>query len=171
MTKDELLDKAEKIACDYELKYHGCAQMVLAPFRKIFGKKVITDKVFRAASGLCGGVACSGHVCGAVSGGMMVIGLFRGRDYNNIRNPKKMMASLELGKPLLEKMEREFGSIDCHSIQEKYTGMHYDCWSEEDQRLVVENNLHDVCSKVVGKAARWTMEILIDKGLVNPADY
>ena len=171
MTKDELLDKVEKIAHDHESKYHGCAQMVLTPFRKILGKKVITDEVFKAASGLCGGVACSGHICGAVSGAMMVIGLFRGREYSNLLEEDKMMASFELGKPLLEKMENEFGSVNCHSIQEKFTGMHYDCWSEEDQKMTVENNLHQVCSKVVGKAGRWTMEILIDEDLVNPEDY
>ena len=171
MNRNELLDKVETIASDNELKYHGCAQMILTPFRKILGEEVITDKVFRTASGLSGGVGCSGHVCGAVTGGMMVIGLFRGRDYGNLQDGEKMMASFELGKPFLEKMKNEFGSINCHSIQEKFKGRHYDCWSEEDQKLVEEDNLHEVCAKVVGKAARWTMEILIDQGFVNPADF
>jgi hypothetical protein len=43
MTKDELLDKVEKIAHDYEFKYHGCTQCVLGAFRDIFGENIITD--------------------------------------------------------------------------------------------------------------------------------
>ena len=172
MTKNELLDKVEKIAHEYEYKYHGCTQCVLGAFRDIFGEEIITDRVFRAGSGLCGGVACSGHACGTVTGGMMVISLFYGRDFQNFQDEDKMLEGFKLGQPLIDKTEKEYGNINCYDIQDKLTGRHYSCWSEEEQKIAEENGLHaKICPEVVGKAARWTMEILIDEGLVNPADY
>jgi len=172
MTKNELLDKIEKIAHGYESKYHGCTQCVLGAFRDILGEKIITDQVFRAGSGLCGGVGCSGHACGTVTGGLIVISLFRGRDFHDFQNEEIMIKGFKLGQPLIDKTKNEYGSIDCYDIQDKLTGRHYDCWSEEDQKIAKENDMHGkICPEVVGKAARWTMEILIDGGLVNPKDH
>ncbi|MBN2395077.1 MAG: C_GCAxxG_C_C family protein [Candidatus Atribacteria bacterium] len=173
MTREELLDKTEKIAHDFESTYHGCAQCVLGAFREILGKEFITDRIFRAGSGLCGGVGCSGHACGTVTAGLMVISLFHGRDFDDFQNTGKMMEGFKLGQPLIEKTKKEYGSINCYDIQEKITGRHFECFSEEDQKEANEKyGLHtEICSKVVGKGARWTMEILIDKGFVNPKDF
>jgi C_GCAxxG_C_C family probable redox protein len=173
MTKEELLNKVEKIAHDFEYEYHGCTQCVLGAFREVFGKEFITDEVFRAGSGLCGGVGCSGHACGTVTAGLMVISLFHGRDFEDFKNEEKMVEGFKIAQPLIEKTKKEYGSIDCHDIQEKLTGKHFDCFSEEDQKEADEKyNLHtEVCPKVVGKGARWTMEILIDRGFVNPEDF
>jgi C_GCAxxG_C_C family probable redox protein len=173
MTREELLDKVEKIAHDFEFKYHGCTQCVLGAFREVLGGKVVTDSVFRAASGLCGGVGCSGHACGTVTAGIMVISLFHGRDYNDFQNEEKMIEGFKLAQPLIEKTKKEYGSMNCHAIQEKFTGKHFECFSEQDQKEADEKyGLHtDVCPKVVGKGARWTMGILIDNGFVNPKDF
>jgi len=172
MTKNELLDKIEKNAHDLGYKYHGCTQDVLGAFRNIFGEEIITDQVFKAGSGLCAGVACSGHACGAVTGGVMVISLFRGRDFQNFQDEDKMLEGFKLGQLLITKTEKQYGSLNCHDILDKLTGRHYNCWSEEEMKIAEENGLHTTIGpELVGKVARWTMEILIDEGLVNPADY
>lgn len=172
MTKNELLNKVEKIANNHECKYHGCNQCLLGAFRDILGEEIITDLVFKAGSGLNGGVCGSGHACGTVTAGMMVISLFKGRDYQHFEDGSKMMEGFKIGQQLIDKTIKEYGSINCYDIQDKLTGRHYSCWSEEDQKIAEEIDLHTmVCSEVVGKSARWTMEILIDSGLLNPADY
>jgi len=172
MTKNDLLQKVEKIAYDFEYKYRGCTQCILGAFREILGEEVISDQVFKAGSVLSGGVGCSGHACGAITGSMMVIGLFRGRDINDLDNREMMAKGFKLGQPLIEKTQKKYGSINCYDIQEYLTGRHYSCWSEEDQKIANENGLFTkVCPQVIGEAARWTLEILIDEGLIDPEDY
>ncbi len=173
MDKDALLDRVEEIAHNLELKYHGCTQCLLGAFREVLGEKIISDEIFRAGSLLCGGVGCAGNACGTVTGGLMVISLFYGRDFDDFSNEKKLTEGFKIAWPLVEKTKKEYGSINCHDIQKKLTGKYFDCFSEKDQKEADEKyGLHtEVCPKVVGKGARWTMEILINNGFVNPEDF
>lgn len=171
MKREDLLDKVENIAHNYELKYHGCAQCILGAFRDVLGENLINDDVFRAGSGLCGGVCQSGHVCGAVTGGMMVISLFKGRDYDNFADENKMHNNFEIGDKLIKKFELEYGSIDCRDIQKEISGRSYNFWSKEDLKAFEENEMHTKgCPTVVGKAAQWIMEILLDSELIQTED-
>ena len=72
------IDKAAQLAHEYELKYFGCSQTTLAGLIEAFG--IGGQDLLRASTCLAGGMARRGHVCGALSGGLMMIGFLTGRD-------------------------------------------------------------------------------------------
>ena len=67
---------AEELSSVYGPEYHGCAQIVTATFMEILG--ISDDLVLMAASCFAGGgKRCL--TCGAISGGLIVLGLKYGR--------------------------------------------------------------------------------------------
>ena len=73
---DKFKKIAEDLASTYGPLYHGCSQVVVATFMEILG--IQDEKVLMAASCFAGG-AKRGLTCGALSGGLMVLGLKYGR--------------------------------------------------------------------------------------------
>lgn len=69
------MERAERSAADFESGFH-CAPAVLAAFADQYG--LDRDMALKLASGLGGGIARTGQVCGAVTGALLVIGLHWG---------------------------------------------------------------------------------------------
>jgi hypothetical protein len=61
MKNDEILDLAEEKAVKCEFTHHGCSQCVLLAIQEAFDMK--NDMVFKAASGLAGGIGRMHSVC------------------------------------------------------------------------------------------------------------
>ena len=61
-----LIEKIGDAAFENEKKYAGCTQAVVGAFRELLGDQVVSEDVFKAGSGMCGGVVNSGNVCGAI---------------------------------------------------------------------------------------------------------
>ena len=82
-SKEEILNEAESKGYEFEKNYHGCAQCVLGPLMEIFDMK--EPEAFKAATGLGGGVGLSVQgSCGGLTGGVMAIGLWYGRDCDGL---------------------------------------------------------------------------------------
>jgi hypothetical protein len=75
---DGIVEKAANLAYDYEVKYFGCSQTTLAGLIEAFG--IGGPDLLRASTCLAGGTARRGHVCGALTGGLIMIGYLTGRD-------------------------------------------------------------------------------------------
>jgi len=58
MRKDKLLDLVENLGTEYERKFGGCSQCVVGAIRDVAGG--VDDSVFKAATGLAGGVGAFG---------------------------------------------------------------------------------------------------------------
>ena len=84
--KEETIKEIEELAYKYEREYGGCSQAVVGAFKKVVGG--IGDDVFKAATGLAGGIGLTGNTCGALSGGVLVLGHFVGREYDNFADPE-----------------------------------------------------------------------------------
>ena len=69
--------------------YGSCSQAVVGAFRHILGDGAVPEAVFKASTGLSGGGAGTGSLCGALSAGLMVISLFSGRDFASWSTMKK----------------------------------------------------------------------------------
>src|SRR5665647_2007318 len=81
MNNDLLIEKARKKAFDNERNFGGCSQCVVGALKDTLG--VVSNDVFKAATGLGGGIGLTGRsCCGALTGGVMVIGTFLGRKYD-----------------------------------------------------------------------------------------
>lgn len=109
----------------------------------------------RIASGFCGGIARSGDLCGAVSGGILALGAIMGRS-----GPAE---SIDRVYAAVGELKRAFtqasGSTNCR----KLTGC--DLGTEEGQRRFSEQGLHDRCGGFVQTATRIVLA-LADEGPV-----
>lgn len=181
MRREEILKKAYQLGFDKEKKYGGCSQCTVAALQELFNLE--DGDVFKTAHALCGGAGLSGEgSCGALSGGIMVIGLKYGREKSDLlaveaapqrqinrSDPKSHIRkiqrrSFELSKKLVDKFIVEYGSVICKDIQQKIMGRSYNLWDGEDYKAFDKAGAHiDKCPAVVGNAARWVAEILLDE--------
>ncbi len=87
-----------------------CAESVLLAIAASHGAE--TAGLTRLMTGLCGGVARSGGMCGALLGGVAAIGLLFGRDTpDNDKDP-----CYTLTYRFVEAFRQEFGATSCHGV-------------------------------------------------------
>lgn len=168
MKKKELIEKTVEVAEDYERKYTGCAQCVLGAFKNVFG--TINDDVFKAGTGLCGGIGGTGNACGALTGGTMVLSVYLGREFDNFADPGFEMQgkNRELVKELYDYFMDEYGGITCKQVQKAMLGRSYDFFDEEELAKWEASTAHEKeCPMVVGRSVRLVTEILIREGLIE----
>jgi C_GCAxxG_C_C family probable redox protein len=160
----ETLQKAYDLGFENEAEYMGCSQCVVAAIQDIFAAR--NDDVFRAASGLAGGVGiCGDGCCGAYTGGVMVMSQLHGRTRDNFRDPERVRRkSFDLGKKLHDRFVAEYGSVICRDIQQKIFGRPFYLRDpEEFAKFEKAGGHYDKCPAVVGNASRWVAEILLDE--------
>jgi C_GCAxxG_C_C family probable redox protein len=158
--KDEVLDKAFKLSKEYEQTCTGCAQSAVAGLLDALGME--NEYVFKAASGLADGIGLSGDgSCGALTGCCMVIGYIFGRERKDHRDMLKPMKSYLLCKELLSYFVKEYGTCRCYDIQTRLLGRTFNLLDPKDLEDAGKTGMIDVCSDVVGKAARKAAEIVL----------
>ena len=129
----------------------NCAQSVLAAFTPRFS--IPRRKALKLASMLGGGVARRGQVCGAVSGGLLALGLGRGAD-----DPAGKEAAYALGQVFLARFEERHGSLLCAELLDG------DISTLEGRRLLRERGAFDrLCPTYVRHAAEIVEQLLMDK--------
>jgi C_GCAxxG_C_C family probable redox protein len=161
---EAVLEKAYQLGFQYEKEYMGCSQCVVAALQDLF--EVRNDDIFRAASGLAGGAGlCGDGCCGAYTGGSMMLGQLYGRTRENFLDPNRTRRkSFDLTKRLHDKFIAEYGSIICRDIQQKIFGRPFYIRDADEYRKFEEAGAHaGKCPAVVGNAARWTAEILLEE--------
>jgi len=105
-------------------------------------KGKIPDDVFKAASGLAGGVGRTGNTCGAVTGGVMALSSFLGREYCDFFGSENM-ESLRIAKKLVDRFIKEYGSASCCDIQTKIMGRCFNFWKKEDEKAFLDSGGHN----------------------------
>ena len=170
--REQLLKEVEEKAFKYEQDCWDCSQCTLLAIQEVFGRKA--DDALKAATGFAGGIGRRGSVCGAVIGGVMALGLFFGRDLPTMKHPDpdlrhKLREDIELilGN-LIDKFcgrfDAEYGSILCSEIEKKVFGRYFNLKNPEDRKEKNRLGGHvDKCPMVVGKAARWATELILEE--------
>lgn len=128
-----------------------CAESVLLAIAESRG--IQSDLIPRIATGFCSGLARTGGQCGAVSGGVMALGLVFGRD----SGAQAVDKTYEQVREFLRRFEEQFGSIDCQQL----TGCHLG--TPEGQQNFLENNLWERCQEYTREAARMVMRLIEDE--------
>lgn len=162
--REEILKEAESKGFEFEKHYHGCAQCVLGPLMEIFDME--EPEAFKAATGLGGGVGLSIQgSCGGLTGGVMALGLCYGRELENIQDPEGMrFISYRLANKLQERFVAEYGSSTCKEIHKQVLKKAYHLNNPDEWEAFLAAGGHsDKCPGVVGKAARWTAEIILEQ--------
>jgi C_GCAxxG_C_C family probable redox protein len=126
----------------------GCAEAVLKAVSEYKG--IQSDLIPRLATGFCGGMARTGGMCGAVTGGVLALNLLLGRD----RSDQDKEANYEAIQKFMENYMKQFNHVDCPAL----TGV--DLGTDEGRQAFHDQNLHPRCAGFVGEATRMVLEII-----------
>lgn len=138
----EIAEKAYQLGHKYEKRYGGCAQCSLAALQDAIAFVGVDEDVFRAASCLDGGATPTGlQNCGAFTGCGMVIGYLCGRTRGDEFEGSTGL-SHDLIHRVYKRFQQQYGSVLCKDVRKG---------AEKD------------CPEVVGRAARWTAEVLLEQ--------
>jgi C_GCAxxG_C_C family probable redox protein len=163
-------EKAYELGKKYEKDYKGCSQCAIAALQDAFD--IRNDDIFKAATGLAGG-GC-GTVdgsCGAYVGSIMVLGSLLGRErdkFGDFGSIAPSSRTYELARKFRDKYIKEYGSVVCRNIQTKVLGRPYYIIDEDEFKKFEDAGGHSDkgCPEVVGKAARWMAELILEAKLV-----
>ena len=101
-----------EIASEYMKKGYNCAQSVIKAYAGDVGMN--EEDAVKMASALGGGVGRNGHICGAVSGAALIIGMkFGTTDPANFQTKEK---AYNKTNELLEKFSAENKSVLCKEL-------------------------------------------------------
>lgn len=158
--KHKLIDKAYRLGLAYEGSKHYCAQCTVAALQEVL--QIEDQGLFQAAQPLSAGIGeTTDGSCGALVGGVMILGYLYGRRKEAFeRNISKKRASC-LAKELHGRFIQEYGSCRCQDIHLKLFGRSYNLWNDEDKKAFEAAGGHvDKCPVVVAKACAWTIDII-----------
>ncbi|GAI93992.1 unnamed protein product [marine sediment metagenome] len=162
--KEEILKEAYERGFRYERNYAGCAQSFLLAIQETFGLE--DPAVFRAASGFAGGMGLSiKGPCGALTGGIIALSQKYGRERSKIEDVERVrFKSYELARKLCQRFIDEYGSCVCQDIQRKVFGRAYNLSDpREFEEFEKAGGHEEKCPSVVGKAASWVAEIILEQ--------
>jgi len=157
---ERVIERAAKLATEYELKYFGCSQTTLAGLIEAFG--IGGPDLLRASTCLAAGIARRGHICGALTGGLMMIGYLTGRD--DLEMFPQYQRAMDYGNVLYQKFKEEFGTVSCSEIQKLQFGRTYDLQDTEEREALHKRMIETGagCQSVTGTGARLAAEVIVD---------
>jgi hypothetical protein len=176
MSRNQLLDKAYELGAAYEQKSFSCSQSCVAAMHRILG---FPDILVKAATSNAAGTAWQlVGTCGGLVGGIMVLDYYFGRPFEHMSdkemiiepNVTDLFSSQPIAAMLFTKYIETYGTITCANIQQQLYGrIFYLPDQQEFQKLEAAGGHSDLqkCPRIVGNAARFTLEILLDKGAVE----
>lgn len=148
------------MAHHYELTYFGCSQTTLAGLMQAFSIK--NPDLLRASTCFAGGIARRGHVCGALTGGLLMISYLTGRD--DLEMLPQYQRAMEWGNQLYGRFRDEYRTVSCSEIQKLQFGRTYDLQNPEEREALHRkmSEIENGCQSVTGTGARLTAEIIVD---------
>lgn len=136
------------------LTYYGsnfnCSQSVFTAFATEMGMDEQT--ALRLGTNFGGG-ARKGEMCGAVSGALMVLGLFCGHCVSSDTEGKRR--AYEISEEFMDRFKEKNGSVVCREL------LGYDLTKAEDIEIIKKNNLfRTFCPDMVRSAVEVLEEML-----------
>ena len=108
------------------------------------------------------GFGATGNICGAVSGGLIALGLYFGSD--DMTDYQKTGAAIDAARKFLPRFEEVLGSIQCSEIQEDVVfGRFMDPRaSQENMQAFIDAKGYAKCTLPTGVGAKLAAEIIIE---------
>jgi C_GCAxxG_C_C family probable redox protein len=162
--KANIIRRALSLGFEYEKAVTGCCQCTIAAIQDALD--IQNDAVFKAGSGLTagGGVSCEGS-CGGYTGGVMVMSSIFGRRREKWGDDKaEKDCAHNMARALLNKFNQEYGGNICKMIHRRIFGRDFDLKDARDREAFEKSGAHiDKCTSVVGKAAAWATELILEE--------
>jgi C_GCAxxG_C_C family probable redox protein len=167
----QLLQKTFDLGVAFERYAGSCSQCTVAALHEILG---FDDVLVKVASSSCGGQAgLSTAACGGIIGGTIVLDYYLGRPANMVSFTQEIPQGMEVfargmeaAQLLCRKFAEEYGSILCPQVQHKVFGRSFNHQDPVDWQAFLDAGAHSdpaKCMSVVGNAAQWTLELLLEK--------
>jgi len=137
-----------EIATAKFLSGYNCAQSVMYAFRDEVG--IDEDLALKISTGLGAGMGRKQEVCGAVTGGILVLGLRHGRNSTDDRSATEQ--TYLKTRELMDRFLAKHGSCLCRQLLQGY-----DLATEEGQRRIKAD---DMLNKVCKPCVQTVVEIL-----------
>jgi C_GCAxxG_C_C family probable redox protein len=144
------MSRGEK-ALSFMEKYGSCCSGVLAAYASEVGMD--QDLAGAAGRGMAGGIGGLGHVCGAVSGAVMAIGLKTTHE-GNINDMEAGFNTMETVREFIARFEEQHSSIQCREL------IGYDISSREKSALAMKENAFEKCPGYVESAVKILDDLL-----------
>jgi len=164
--RETLLERAYRSGLECGRIYRGCSQCVVAAVQDTLN--IRDDAVFKAATGLAGGIGLSGMgPCGALSGGVLILSQLVGRERTRIEDPENIrFLSYDLAYELIQAFLEDIGAFSCRDVQMKVLGRPYFLRDPEEKQKFDAEGSREKCPEVVGRASRMTVRIILEHGLL-----
>jgi C_GCAxxG_C_C family probable redox protein len=157
-SREKLLDRVAWAAYYNDRVYEGCTRCVLEALQSHLH---LGDKeVLKASTALAGGVARMGETCGALTGGIMAIGLVLGRE--ELENILAYRDTMEASYKLYNRFKEEIGSTICLEIQKRLFGRSFDFKQDDEAEEWYKAGGLEKCPMVCAIAARIAADIILD---------
>jgi len=176
LSRGELLDKASELGAAYEQNSYSCSQSCVAALHRILG---FPDVLVKAACSNAAGTAWQlVGTCGGLVGGIMVLDYYFGRPFEHMSDKEVIMdpnvndlfSSQPIARMLFDKYVQTYGTATCANIQQQLYGRLFYLEDMQEFQKLEDAGGHsnlEKCPRIVGNAARFTLEILLDKGAVE----
>ena len=129
----------------------NCAQAVFAAYASQYGLEI--DTAHKIAAPFGGGMGRCGHVCGAISGALMVIGLQAGNTQADDKAGKER--AYNLAQDFLQRFEANQGSTQCRDL------IGFDLTTPEGLQAARQANIFATrCPPIVRQALELLAELL-----------
>ena len=165
-SKELLINKAYDLGIQYEKKYAGCAQTIVAAIFEALG--IWSEDIFKATTGLANGLGLTGEEsCAALLGASMVISYLFGRDHEDFKDEYEPMKSYALVKRLHNIFIRKYGACQCRNVQSKQFEVTWKYEERYEMKGHLRTHMIDFCSEIVGNIAKIATKIILENGY-NP---
>lgn len=152
MNKEEAVQRAMKYADDGFL----CVEAVLKTLADM--KELDSDIIPAIASGMAAGVARTSQICGAVTGAILGLGLWFGRNEPVAGDRRPYWYS----RVFIERWNESHQDTNCT----KLLGVDLDVPEEYDV-YVEENMWENKCKRYIREAVRLAYDILVEEGVYS----
>jgi len=149
--KQDLIQEAREKAEDYFRRGDFfCSEAVLTTVNELVGEEMPPEMV-KLASGFPVGIGKSKCLCGAVSGGVMALGLKYGRTEPGASMPEECFPA---NADLHDYIKEEYGSTCCRVLTKDFADF------DSPERA-------EHCIQITGEVAAWVLERFITDGEVK----
>jgi len=139
---EEIVENAYKLGFDYEKTHGGCARCTVAACQDAIPFVPVDVSLFRGSTCLDGGATPTGiQNCGGFTGAGMVIGHVCGSTRDETFKGDAGLAH-ELLHKVYDRFKEHYGTVLCRDVREGAEGN---------------------CPEVVGRAAKWVAEVLLEE--------
>jgi C_GCAxxG_C_C family probable redox protein len=153
-SKAEFVEDTRKRAYDYDFKCHGCSQAVVQTFLDAFGEE--NTLLFTAASPFAAGMSMTGNNCGALIGGLMILGVVFGRR-SMADGMEGIIDGIRPARRLVKHFQRRFGTLNCFEITQT------DLADPVKADAYFAGGGLDKCAGVTGEVAAYVADLLYDE--------